>query len=206
MPYRFSFEAYDSDEDEQPIKFSSNLHCSQCTAKVTGNRRCKRTVCMGLPYCWSHTRKILGLKRAKSTIPNAGDGIFAFKRNFAKGEIIAPYFGEIISKNVLETRYGAGSHVAPYAIEVDKNLRYEDGAIERGIGTLPNDPTLTDRKKKSLKRKINAKFIKKKKNGQRRIFLKAIRHIGDGSEIFVDYGKDYVLEGNASHKTKYVRS
>ena len=92
---------------------------------------------------------------------------------------IFDYNGEVISLNRLNARYG--DTTAPYAIKLHKN-KYEDGAINRGIGTVVNHSSNIS--------KVNCRFSIKRDNTAQII---ATKNIKNGAELFVDYGDDYKL-------------
>jgi hypothetical protein len=82
------------------------------------------------------------LRIKKSTIPNAGMGIFAVdpmdsahKIIFKANDTIALYKGEIIDKNQLIRRYA--DKTPPYVVGINKN-RFEDGGSFRGVGSIAN--------------------------------------------------------------------
>ena len=60
--------------------------------------------CATLLVLWRHVRRrtnrltwpAIGVGVAPSTIPGAGDGLFAL-RDFAAGEVLADYYGEVLS-------------------------------------------------------------------------------------------------------------
>ena len=184
------------------VVFQCNLNCGQCTGTTTAGTRCKRRVCIGTPFCFSHITPALQLKVAPSTIPNAGKGVFAFNKTkganeiiFRKNDIICSYGGEFISKNELEERYG--EYTAPYGIEVNRNL-VQDGACTRSAGSLFNH--------KNRRTDNNAEFYLSTQNigpHPRQIKIRATRPIRNNQEIFVHYGNDYVMnEEDTNYTTK----
>ena len=106
MPYQIRYYV------NHHLIFQSNLICEQCNALTKNGARCKRTVCIGLPYCFSHLASLKHLKIKPSTIPNAGKGLFAIDNTkrpnaviFNQNAVICEYNGEIIDKNELIHRY-----------------------------------------------------------------------------------------------------
>jgi len=198
MPYRFTFII------DNEVRYTALLHGTRCTHINPNNRRrCTRKVYIGINLCWQHDRTDLKLKIAPSTIPNAGKGLFAFdnrkknnRRNrtviFNAGTTICQYNGEIVTREILDNRYG--DMTAPYGIRINASRnQYEDGAKYRGIGTLSNTNDDND---------INAEF--RIRNG--RVVLIANKAIYDGDEIFANYMNDYNLnEEGVSYNTKYVK-
>ena len=117
-----------------------------------------------------------------STIPDAGDGLFARRGSvddrtivFKSGDVICQYNGEIISQQTLEERYG--DNTAPYGVELRAG-RKEDGALARGVGTLINH----------YPRKKNCRIAVNRAN---RAQIIAIKNIKNGDELFVSYGRSY---------------
>ena len=60
--------------------------CDQCTATKKNGDRCKRKTCKWSPFC--HQHKLVDVKQ--STIPNAGDGVFA-KNDIKPKTVLANY-------------------------------------------------------------------------------------------------------------------
>ena len=184
------------------VAFQCNLNCSQCIANTATGARCKRRVCIGTPYCFSHISPALQLKIAPSTIPQAGKGVFAFNKNkganaviFEPRDIICVYGGEFISKNELDNRYG--DYTAPYGIEVNHNLM-QDGACTRSAGSLFNH--------KNRRTDNNAEFYTSTQNPglhPRQIKIRATKRIRNNQEIFIHYGNQYGMnEEDVSYTTK----
>jgi uncharacterized protein len=115
---------------------------------------------------------------ADSIIPGGGKGLFT-RKNIEKGELIVEYTGEITTWE--EVKSDAGN-VYIYFVNEDhvinaKNLpdaiaRYANDA--QGLSRLPGVHN-------------NSRFV----NIDGRIFIKSKKQIPAGSEILVDYGKDY---------------
>jgi hypothetical protein len=139
------------------------------------------------------------LKIQKSTIPNAGKGLFAIDKSkrsnaviFQQNAIICEYYGEMINLQTLNHRYNY--HNAPYAIRINKN-RYEDAAIERGVASLANH--------QNYLQGGNAVFRPFKRNIELFMRLVAVKPIRNGEEIFADYGSDYDFDDGSSYSLQY---
>lgn len=185
-----------------PTGFSCDLKREKCTAMTQKGKQCRRFTVIGLGYCWSHMRTVKNLKVQKSQIPNAGNGLFAHspgsikeKRNpiFKRGKKITDYNGEKITIESLNRRYDIGSktYTAPYGLST-KTGHAEDGACQRGIGTLPN----TNRGK-------NNATLKYARNTDQS-YIEATKGIYHNDEIFLSYGRAYRFEtvrGKSPHKT-----
>lgn len=189
MPYEFIYDIPDGG------KFRGALEQFQCAhVNPISNMRCKRKGYIGYDRCWQHMRSDYHVRIKKSTIPDAGKGLFAYcpdaegevcfpagKGNNTVGKRIIDYNGEQINKQTLETRYGEGT--APYGIQVNKDL-FEDGALRRSIASFANAPS------KGVK--PNAKLYSYDKKAA----LGSIRKIKNGDEIFASYGKQYLFDSS----------
>lgn len=194
MPYVFSYRDSRRPDLEEFLCEVKSKRC-RAVSNATG-RRCSKKCAIGLPFCWIHLLQNSHLKIAPSTLQvdgeSVGKGLFAAKNNRLNEEIegeegivfdredeICNYEGQRISKAILDNRYGRNTRnfvgYPPYVIQVGQTAEYEDGACLRGVGNLPNH---SDNPNASLE--ID--------DATSRIFIKAIREIRHGEEIFVDYG------------------
>ena len=185
MPYRYSYSCPRDD-----IAFECDLKCKRCSATALSGQRCKRRTCIGLYFCWSHTRSLLNLKVKAS---NHGKGLFACKRLakdddvlFRKGDVVVHYNGELVNIN---DRVPGDNCTAPYAFDT------EDAACHRGLGSLANDP-------RGSGRRSNVEFVEDRRG---RVMLRATRTIRDGDEILVNYGNEYGFRDHL-HSTRITRS
>jgi hypothetical protein len=190
MPYKFTFKV------QNETYFAANLICEQCRGQTKHGIRCSRNTCIGTSWCFQHLASNKHLRIQKSTLPNAGKGIFAVDVTskepttivFRNGQQIIAYDGEMIHKDTTQERYG--DYTAPYGIRVTRTID-EDGALHRGIGTLVNhQPT----------KRANARFSVAR--NPTRIVLVATKNIHHGKEIFVNYGSDYRFNEPTFHTTK----
>ena len=172
--------------------FQCHLHCDQCAYTALSGARCRRRVCFGTPVCWQHTVKEFGIKSKGSTLPNAGRGLFAVK-DFQRWDWICPYVGEAVTDQCLTLRYGPGT--APYAVDADNGAL--DSACLRGIGSLANG-LFTVNGNSRAERFHNAHIWYNP--ADRQVWLRAIRRIRAGDEVFVYYGNQYQLTNN-THST-----
>jgi len=172
----FHFHTPNGDDYDAP------LETHRCRANAKAGNRCKNRVTIGLSTCWQHTLSQKFLQIKTSTIPNAGDGLFARRGKiddrtivvFKSGNVVCQYNGEIISQQTLEDRYG--DNTAPYGVEL--RGRKEDGALARGVGTLINHNP----------RKKNCRIATNRAN---RAQIIAIKNVKNGDELFVSYGRSY---------------
>ncbi len=193
--------------------------CMQCKAYLIKNKakRCKNRTCFG-EYCWQHLQKPfyetsasenpshIGLKIAKSSIPNAGFGVFA-ARDFEYGEYIMSFMFRKSSLREIRERYDytndQGVHqegIAPYTFKIGGIPdTYGDAACVRNAPSIVND-----KKSRSAANVIFKTFINKDASGKTHptVWLKVKPYKGKkrprnpiaisaGQELFVEYGKDY---------------
>ena len=173
--------------------FNKKLKTMRCTAVKANGQQCKNHTTIGQDYCHAHRKSILHLQIKDSTIANAGRGLFATGSGiiFRKGDRICLYNGQLIDKEELLRRYH--DDTAPYAIQLHKKNgknQYEDGALERGIGSLANHS--------KIKSKINARLSISYNNRAQLIASKIIR---SGQEILVNYGSDYRFDEDVCTST-----
>lgn len=177
-----------------PYEFSSQTHtCLLETHTCEWKNGCKRRVAIGLPLCWQHSRKQYGVRTGPSSIPGAGKGLFAV-RDFAKGDVICPYGGRLLTGEQVERLY-PGETLAPYVERVSRDV-YRDAACVRGIGSVANGMR--------LKSESNAEtFVRR----TRVPWLRALKHIPEGTEILNHYGNEYFSHPNIhTSTTRRVRS
>jgi hypothetical protein len=210
MPYQFQFLI------NHHVHFSGYLHRRQCIGHNKNGQRCRRMVCIGLPYCFQHSLTHFHLKVRPSTIPQGGKGIFAVdptKRAnaviFLPNATICEYTGQVMNLADLHRRYDeydanghrTGVHTAPYAIEVNRNTGI-DSALVRGIGALANHKSTDDG--------ANCRFVSthtgRGENRRNIVVLKATRPIRNNQELFVDYGEDYQFDPAEINRTVYRRN
>jgi hypothetical protein len=180
MPQRFRY-VHHGGAGVGDTHFTCLLHCEQCQGRRANGTRCTRRVCMGLQHCWQHAIGELKLRIKPSTMQGAGKGLFVQSREhehhewvFRPGDKIVKYYGDVITEEQADHRYGEGT--APYGWEVGQG-RVVDAACRRGIAAFANHKPQS---------RANAKLAK---NG----YLVATKHIKNGSEIFVSYGRDFVV-------------
>ena len=113
-----------------------------------------------------------------SSIPSVGNGLFTAK-NIEKGQLIIEYTGEITTWEMVKHDTG---NLYIYYVNEEHVINAKN--FPDAIGRYANDAhglTRID----GLHN--NSRFV----NIDGRIFIKATKLIRSGSEIFVDYGKDY---------------
>lgn len=117
------------------VDWSCPLKCGQCT-RANGTR-CKNRVCFGSPVCWLHNSIKYDVEIKDSTIPGAGNGLFATRR-LPKDSWMCPYSGEPTTMNCIHQRYpGAMTTAYTEQIPGPANLAF-DCSCSRGVGYLAN--------------------------------------------------------------------
>lgn len=173
-------------------KFSCPVQCQRCEERNANGRRCKNTVCIGVPYCWLHLQNKHHLKIKDSTIPGAGKGVFAWDPKkpagayvFPHGKDVIKYGGEPITNAEKNRRYR--DKTGPYAIGNYINTKFEDAACKRGVGAMFNH-------------KRGGRADLKIKDG---VFKVTARQaIKNKEEIFVNYGNRYLMNDGGVYSTK----
>jgi hypothetical protein len=133
-----------------------------------------------------------------STLPLMGRGLFVKRRakEFKKGQVIAEYKGNRLTKEELDALYGAGAEtLAPYAIAASADVIIDAAAEDMSNkARYANDclPNTTTYIKLASHGKIlcepNAMFWT---NHEQRLFIVATQSIPPGAEVFVSYGKEF---------------
>ena len=144
----------------------------QCKSKTLKNARCKKRTAKS-KKCWIHLGKEDNLRIKKSTLPNAGEGLFAYKKRFRKNKTIGAYRGKKMTKRQIDRKYG--EYTAPYALCINKRKCRDAYKTTDCAARYSNDAR--------NKRLTNAKFVDFK--------LKAGKRIKPNEEIFTHYGKGY---------------
>ena len=121
----------------------------------------------------------------KSTLPNAGKGLFT-DHHIKRGEEIVEYKGEIVPWSEVEKRALKGHE--GYAFYISERYTVDAYYTKWAMGRYANDATGFVRVK-GLRN--NSQYIVKRKNGIRKVFIVASRNILPGTEILVSYGGDY---------------
>lgn len=159
--------------------------CGFCEHPIRRHdRNCSRKTCKYGPYCWQHTRSKYNVAVRKSTIPNAGSGLFAIE-SFNEGAKICPYTGELLTKEEVDARYGDDENVAEYVYRISKKRK---------------GPTYIDASKTNAcvaryanhdENRANAEFKDPPADKPPIVWIVATKKIRPGEEIFVNYGEEY---------------
>lgn len=180
-------------KDKMPHVFQTDVYaCRLESHPCQWSGGCKRLVTIGLPMCWQHSRIHYGVKVGPSTIPGAGNGLFAI-RTFAPREKLCPYGGRLLTQTQMDDLYPGKGTLAPYAEQISKT-HYRDAACVRGLGSMANGM--------AYKKDSNAEtFV----STDRVPWLRAIKRIPAGQEILNHYHSDYFRGDIHPSSTRYVR-
>ena len=179
--------------------FRCQVKGGRCPAQTQNGTQCKNRVVLGRRLCHVHRKTRLGLQVKKSTIANAGRGLYT-TRDIKKGDVIGRYAGQLISTTMLNDRYGAGKKDnAPYALAASRSAhssghKIVDSACLRGIMSMANS--------KKTRSQSNARFSDQiRKDGT--VNVRATKNIHAGNEIFIFYGSGFMKTHKNSKHTTY---
>lgn len=146
---------------------------------VGSKGRCARKTSITHPYCAPHTKTVLGLSVRKSNVPNAGRGLFA-ERDFAKGEQIARYGGEILTTEEYDERYSSEA-MGAYGVQLDEARVIDARKTSAGVARYACDYH-------GSRKRPNAEYVADDESDE--VWVVATRAIKAGDEILTDYGDD----------------
>lgn len=155
------------------IIFSHAMHLYTCAEPG-----CLSVGYKTFPYCDVHYKTRHRVEIRRSTLPHAGDGLFALQTLYSGHRL--PYTGELLTMAALDARYGDDNNTAPYAYDLNGVL-FVDSALRRCTAAWANhreEPNCL------LHTEIH-------EDGEERAFLEITHNINEGSELFLDYGAGY---------------
>ena len=169
--------------------------CVQCAAPTKRGNRCKNRTCMYTEFCSVHTRLLLNLKVADSTIKGSGKGLFTLM-DIKKGTKIIQYTGTLMSA----TQYDKND--TGYGASVSKSRVIDASSTQSTLGRYANDCRAANIRKKEC-RGTNARFsVSYKKDQDPAVWIKATKNIKKGSEIFISYSRYYWKESEKFNEKK----
>ena len=157
--------------------------CQRCNAATRSGNQCKNRTCMYSEFCAVHTRALFDLSLRKSTIRNAGKGLFVHKA-IKKGAKIAKYTG------ILKTPAQYNSQPSGYGLFISKNRVMDGASTQAAIGRYANSCRPENKRRGECKGN-NAKFAINNRTTPPTVWLRATKNIAAHSEIFIAYGKRY---------------
>lgn len=153
----------------------------QCKSNTVKKERCRKRTAH-TKKCWIHLAKENNLRIKKSTIPNAGKGLFAWKNRFNPKKTIIEYTGHKTNQEALDRRYGQDCN-ANYSI-----CDNADNCLDADLSTYSAARFANNGKRKS-KYKNNSYFTYDPYKDK--YFLESSKRIKPNEEILADYGKNY---------------
>ena len=152
-------------------------NCQRCTAITKAGDRCRLRTCRG-KKCWVHLKSQDNLRIRASTLPNAGLGLFAASKVIPRQQNIAPYSGERLTREQVNSKYG--DERAEYVFCANSRHCIDGSKTNSSAARFAND---------NRGQRSNSKFVYDNRN--QRVNLRSTRQIPPGDEIFVHYGADY---------------
>lgn len=147
----------------------------RCTANTKAGKHCKQRTAKG-QFCWNHLRSERGLRIKKSTVPQAGQGLFA-ERDLPAGFDV-PYTGDRV-------RLRGPNDGGTYYLEVTRATAIDAARTNAGEGRWVNDPRGTDAA-------TNCEFVMHTPpGGERTAVVRTLRPVRKGEELLVKYGQQY---------------
>jgi hypothetical protein len=173
--------------------------CAQCAAVTSRGKRCKNRTCVTGPLCGVHTKLQQGLTVKKSSIPNAGLGLYADKAFGGEDKVV-----EYTGANVAQKDYDKSD--GTYGMALGATGRVIDGAsTQSGVARYANDCRKTNIRAGVCK---GNNLIALTNKDDTRVFFKPVKgkKIRKGDELFVSYGRSYWKDrGAPTKKAKSTR-
>lgn len=198
--------------------WSCPLWCDTCAQTKPDGTGCKNRVCFGTPLCWSHNKKLYGVRIKESGEKDAGKGLFTTKAR-DPDEWVCPYLGENTTQYCINQWYRGNNTTAPYTEcgysaantwSVDRAC--VDASCKRGIGAMANTRVMYVKQEGSETKvaKIAPENMHNCKTqvrtpaegGDGSIWLKTTNKVRADRELFLYYGPAYLLQDNHSTKRR----
>ena len=185
--------------------FDTYDNCSSNTAAIVKTDlcpyRCKIWTLIA-PYCSAHAKLLCNLQIKPSTIEGAGQGLFAYSKTnevvFTANQVVGNYFGERLSYDVYEKRYGAALDktqklwFTPYAMMHNGDFII-DCFIIRCLTSICNDNIKYlefANKNGNTVMRISENVFHQGSNGSV-CEIASYCDIKNGEELFLNYGDNY---------------
>lgn len=150
----------------------------QCSATAASGNRCKLRTTKS-EWCWIHLKKLHNLRVKKSNIPNANMGLFVAKNKIKPRSRVVEYTGTTSSEPIQ----------GDYVLEVSSN-HFIDAQHPKNTARFANKCTIAN-KRSGYCRGNNAKFTADRRTNK--AYLSALKGIQPNEEVYVDYGRDFVI-------------
>ena len=166
----------------------------RCAAIKPDGHQCRIRTANGA-YCWRHLLALVGLRIAKSSIPQAGKGVFA-ARDFNTGDVVTHYTGDTTSD--VNAPGSSARYIADMGLDEEGNDFIVDAARTNvATGRLINDP-------RGSGHRANCQF--EYIPGEDDIIrVVATRPIRKGDELLLSYGAGYWKDVKRSVKVRKVK-
>lgn len=156
-------------------------HRVRCEANTLSGSPCSRNTIKHARYCWQHTKQHLGVHVKTSTIPNAGQGLFA-SRDLNEGTRIQYARPEdYLTRAQVEQRYG--NRRGDYVV-CEGNHCLDARSTQSGHGRYTNDARNTHKRS-------NSRLTVYHQGGQVRGNVRLTKKVKAGQEILTSYGRSY---------------
>ena len=175
---------YNDDPEIYTTPLDKGKH--QCCAKIpkldaAGHKKqCTRNTSKYGPFCWQHTYKREHVQVRRSSIREAGLGLFAYGKNFAPGDYVSSYNGRAYEdEDEADEHYDADTS-QKYLLDMEDQIidaRRTDSGNARYINSVPpRDP------------RLNCQFVTSDNPKERVVATKLVL---DNEEFFLNYGIHY---------------
>lgn len=148
----------------------------QCIANTKSGNQCRRRTLKGA-YCFMHMQALLGLRIKMSTIPNAGNGLFA-ARDFRAGEEVCKYTGDI--SHDPEVDHGGSRYVT--CVNPSCVTTIDAARTNTHYGRFINAP-------RGTRRRTNCRWVNNQAGQTVRIVT--TKPVKKGDEFLIGYGVHY---------------
>lgn len=156
----------------------------ECVATNEDGTECGRFTTKG-DMCPQHARSVWGVEVRLSTIPNAGDGLFA-TRDFRRGDIVCSYPGRIMAKGAFDANPSA------YGVKLHDASVLDARRTSDGFGRYANAAQRAGQVNGQL---ISERKVMGRKGSGKKILLQATKPIAAGTEVLLRYGNEYNWAG-----------
>ncbi|CAB3982342.1 SET domain-containing [Paramuricea clavata] len=162
----------------RPPRVQSKRKSQRCVSNTVHDVQCRKRTAH-TKKCWVHLAKQDNLRIKPSQIPNAGKGLYAWKKPIPRGRIISQYTGRKRTRQQIDRKYGDAT--AQYTICNRRGRCIDANHTTDGAARFVNDAR-------------NSRFQNNSRIKGRSAFrLKATSTIQPHQEIFTNYGRDYWL-------------
>ena len=136
--------------------------------------------------CWNHLQRDMGVRVKKSSVPDAGRGLFAAWAGGLPAGHKIPYTGDDIALDA------GGRTGGPYVLEATRTKGIDAARRNSGLGRWVNDPRGA-RDDLGRARQPNCEFVLCTPRGERQRVgaVRTLRPLRSGEELLVRYGQNY---------------